>query len=63
LILEINFNDQTLLAQGNSSYGFIDSTPSKLNLINPFSYVVFRFERDNPGIWMLHCHNDGFSLY
>ncbi|CAF4451949.1 unnamed protein product, partial [Adineta steineri] len=26
--------------------------------VNPYSYLVFRFKANNPGIWMLHCHND-----
>ena len=26
--------------------------------VNQFSYLVFRFKADNPGVWMMHCHND-----
>lgn len=26
--------------------------------INAFSHAIIRFVTDNPGIWMMHCHND-----
>ena len=26
--------------------------------VNAFSYLAFRFKADNPGVWMMHCHND-----
>ncbi|CAF3313459.1 unnamed protein product, partial [Rotaria sp. Silwood2] len=60
-----------ILAHGNSNDGYLNQ--SKLNTIayneispiyrdtftvNPFSYLVFRFKTDNPGSWMMHCHND-----
>jgi iron transport multicopper oxidase len=27
-------------------------------MLNPFSYIIMRFIADNPGIWIMHCHND-----
>ncbi|CAF1422576.1 unnamed protein product [Adineta ricciae] len=60
-----------ILAQGNRKEGYINETTIddvKLNLknpiyrdtftINPYSYAIVRFKANNPGIWMLHCHND-----
>ena len=60
-----------ILALGKANEGYINATTSEYlnyNLVNPmyrdtftvnpFSYVVFRFVADNPGIWMMHCHND-----
>ncbi|KAJ1946675.1 ferroxidase fet3 [Linderina macrospora] len=26
--------------------------------LGPFQYVAIRFQADNPGMWILHCHND-----
>ncbi|CAF0727235.1 unnamed protein product [Adineta steineri] len=60
-----------ILAQGNSSQGYFNQSTYN-NIIyneqnpiyrdtftvNPYSYLVFRFKANNPGIWMLHCHND-----
>ncbi|CAF0817429.1 unnamed protein product [Adineta steineri] len=60
-----------ILAQGKRNDGYVNETTLdniKYNLknpvyrdtftINPYSYVIVRFKADNPGIWMLHCHND-----
>ncbi|CAF1670012.1 unnamed protein product [Adineta ricciae] len=60
-----------ILAQGNRKEGYINETTIDdvtLNLknpiyrdtftINPYSYATVRFKANNPGIWMLHCHND-----
>ena len=60
-----------VLSQGNTSHGYVNKTTFKylsyneINpiyrdtfTVNPRSYIVFRFKADNPGIWMMHCHND-----
>ena len=60
-----------LLAEGKAKAGYFNQSTFesiKLNTINPiyrdtftvnpFSYVLLRFRADNPGIWMMHCHND-----
>jgi iron transport multicopper oxidase len=60
-----------ILAQGNKNDGYLNQTRLKTILhnkmnpiyrdtftVNPYSYLVFRFKTDNPGLWMMHCHND-----
>ncbi len=60
-----------LIAAGQSDDGYYDeSTRSQIvyntanatyrdtYTINPNSYFVFRFKSNNPGVWMMHCHND-----
>jgi len=60
-----------ILSQGNTSDGYVNQTTfqnliyNEINpiyrdtfTVNPYSYIVFRFKTDNPGIWMMHCHND-----
>ncbi|UJR10916.1 hypothetical protein I4U23_015102 [Adineta vaga] len=60
-----------VLAQGNTNDGYLNETTLEtidLNFnnpiyrdtftVNPYSYIIVRFKADNPGIWMLHCHND-----
>ncbi|CAF1578965.1 unnamed protein product [Adineta ricciae] len=60
-----------ILSQGKSNEGFLNQTQYEtmnFNLNNviyrdtfsvtPYSYLIFRFYSNNPGIWMLHCHND-----
>ncbi|CAF0849298.1 unnamed protein product [Didymodactylos carnosus] len=60
-----------ILASGKTNEGFYNETMHrniKYNLhnpiyrdtwtVNPNTYIVFRFKANNPGIWMMHCHND-----
>jgi iron transport multicopper oxidase len=60
-----------LLALGQSDEGFYNESTRHLIVyntvnasyrdtytINPNSYFVFRFKANNPGVWMMHCHND-----
>ena len=60
-----------LLAVGNASGGYFNQSTQQnivyntvnplyrdTYTVNPFSYLVFRFKADNPGLWMMHCHND-----
>ena len=56
-----------ILAQGYANESYIYHTnisyPTKpvyrdTVTVNPFSYMIVRFQADNPGIWMMHCHND-----
>jgi iron transport multicopper oxidase len=60
-----------LIAAGQSDDGYYnESTRSQIvydttnatyrdtYTINPNSYFVFRFKANNPGVWMMHCHND-----
>ena len=49
------FNEST---RTNIVYNTIDPIYRDTYTVNPFSYLVFRFQADNPGIWMMHCHND-----
>lgn len=49
------FNQST---QSDIAYNTINPIYRDTHTINPFSYIVFRFKADNPGIWMMHCHND-----
>ncbi|GMP52443.1 hypothetical protein CsSME_00018252 [Camellia sinensis var. sinensis] len=56
-----------VLAQGFGNYDPIND-PKKFNLINPQvrntigvptgGWVVIRFQANNPGIWLMHCHMD-----
>ncbi|CAL5335037.1 unnamed protein product [Camellia sinensis] len=56
-----------LLAQGFGNYDPIND-PKKFNLINPQArntigvltggWAVIRFQANNPGIWLMHCHMD-----
>ncbi|KAI8016677.1 Laccase-7 [Camellia lanceoleosa] len=55
------------LAQGFGNYDPINN-PKKFNLINPQArntigvptrgWAVIRFQANNPGIWLMHCHMD-----
>jgi iron transport multicopper oxidase len=56
-----------ILSQGNASDGYFNQTtlnhftnPTYRDTftVNPYSYILFRFKTDNPGLWMIHCHND-----
>jgi iron transport multicopper oxidase len=56
-----------ILAQGNTNDGnfnqsIISNTYNPMYrdtfTVNAYSYIVFRFKTDNPGIWMMHCHNN-----
>ncbi len=60
-----------ILSQGNTNGGYFNQSTftniisNKINpiyrdtfTVNPFSYIVFRLKTTNPGIWMMHCHND-----
>lgn len=60
-----------ILAQGNTNDGYLNETIlHNINyntnnpvyrdtfIVNPFSYLVFRLQTNNPGLWMIHCHND-----
>ena len=56
-----------IIAQGKSNDGvYNQSIIYNLNnpiyrdtfTVNPYSYIVIRFKANNPGIWMMHCHND-----
>ena len=60
-----------LLASGKASDGYFNQSTQQnivfntvnplyrdTYTVNPFSYLVFRFKADNPGLWMMHCHND-----
>ncbi|CAF2663801.1 unnamed protein product [Rotaria sp. Silwood2] len=49
------FNESTRI---NIVYNTINPVYRDTYTVNPFSYIVFRFKADNPGIWMMHCHND-----
>ncbi|KAL7248439.1 hypothetical protein ACSBR2_003214 [Camellia fascicularis] len=56
-----------VLAQGFGNYDPIND-PKKFNLINPQArntigvptggWAVIRFQANNPGIWLMHCHMD-----
>ncbi|THG21288.1 laccase-7-like [Camellia sinensis] len=56
-----------VLAQGFGNYDPIND-PKKFNLLNPQArntiavptggWVVVRFQANNPGIWLMHCHMD-----
>ncbi|GMP67903.1 hypothetical protein CsSME_00027727 [Camellia sinensis var. sinensis] len=56
-----------VLAQGFGNYDPIND-PKKFNLVNPQArntiavptggWVVVRFQANNPGIWLMHCHMD-----
>ncbi|KAG0417874.1 Iron transport multicopper oxidase fio1, partial [Dictyocoela muelleri] len=60
-----------VLAQGETNQLYFNQTTFKQIIyneknpvyrdtftVNPFSYLVFRFKANNPGIWMMHCHNE-----
>ena len=56
-----------ILKQGNANDGYLNqSIPLNVTnalyrdtfTVNPFSFIIVRFKADNPGIWMMHCHND-----
>ena len=60
-----------IVGQGRSNDGYLNETTIHnvtLNTtnaiyrdtftVNPYSYLVFRFLTTNPGIWIIHCHND-----
>ena len=57
-----------ILKQGLRDDGYLNESISDYNITNPiyrdtftvnaFSHAVIRFVTDNPGIWMMHCHND-----
>ncbi|CAF1445753.1 unnamed protein product, partial [Didymodactylos carnosus] len=57
-----------ILAAGKTNDGDYNSSQVVLNTlnplardtasINPISYMVLRFEANNPGLWMMHCHID-----
>ncbi|CAF3645177.1 unnamed protein product [Rotaria sp. Silwood1] len=49
------FNESTRI---NIVYNTINPVYRDTYTVNPYSYIVFRFKADNPGIWMMHCHND-----
>jgi iron transport multicopper oxidase len=64
-------HDVWVLAQGNTNGGYFNQSTftsiiyNKTNpiyrdtfTVSPFSYIVFRLKANNPGIWMMHCHND-----
>ena len=39
-------------------YKTVNTTYRDTYTVNPHSYFVFRFKANNPGVWMMHCHND-----
>ncbi|KAI8015771.1 Laccase-8 [Camellia lanceoleosa] len=56
-----------VLAQGFGNYDSIND-PKRFNLINPKmrntigvlvgGWAVIRFQANNPGVWLMHCHFD-----
>ncbi|CAL5388455.1 unnamed protein product [Camellia sinensis] len=60
----VNFH---VLAQGFGNYDPIND-PKKFNLVNPQArntigvptggWAVLRFQANNPGVWLMHCHMD-----
>ncbi|KAI8014159.1 Laccase-7 [Camellia lanceoleosa] len=60
----LNFH---VLAQGFGNYDPIND-PKKFNLVNPQArntigvptggWAVLRFQANNPGVWLMHCHMD-----
>jgi iron transport multicopper oxidase len=57
-----------ILKQGNTNDGYLNQS-IHYNIttntiyrdtftVNPFSHIIIRFKANNPGIWMMHCHND-----
>ena len=39
-------------------YNIENATCRDTITVNSNSYIVFRFKANNPGVWMMHCHND-----
>ena len=44
--------------EANIIFNTINPTYRDTFTVNPSSYLIFRFKANNPGIWMMHCHND-----
>lgn len=60
-----NFPFETVESAVNNYYPNINlDNPPYLDvvLVPVGGHVVLRFEADNPGIWLLHCHNIGHLL-
>jgi iron transport multicopper oxidase len=50
------YSNGTVLA--NSIYNTTNPMFRDTISVNALSYLIFRFQADNPGVWIMHCHND-----